>query len=599
MIVNLHFRRLPAMLLLSLLLACPALAEAALEPVEAAVEALAPVELNEAEATPDGSADWTVDVGSGKSLTVCAGDTLDVTFTRAPLASLASSRPSVLEIERYDLAAGTARVVARGTGSAKLTARTTGKRTVRLTVKVVARDKPTGIRLPVRKLTLNAGESYALVPTVTPATAAPALTWKSSKPGIADVDGAGVVTAVAGAEGTAKITVRTGNGRRAGVSVHVVNPNRPTSARFEPETLTLAVNETSTPVPVLVPDTAQTVYTWKSSRSSVASVDAAGKITGKKPGTAKITATTANKKKAVLKVTVVKGAETRCRALLVANDSFYWGGTRGWERTAYNKNAANSLKDALGGVTGEDGQDYAVTVRTDVTRAGLKSAVAEAFAEADDDDVSLFYFASHGDSKSTDASAGALAMASVDETYPEYVKLSEIAAMLSAVPGKVIVMLDTCGSGAGVYAKDGDSTSAEKACADFDRAVVDAFRKADPGIEVAVEEGGAVAKTGELRVENKFYVLCSSNYLELSWAYGGASGGGSFFTDWVVAGIGKSGKMPADTQYAGNRDGAVDLYELFSYVSNTGDKTPIYSSGEYSYQHVQVYPADTRYLMFR
>ena len=57
--------------------------------------------------------------------------------------------------------------------------------------------------------------------------------------------------------------------------------------------------------------------------------------------------------------------------------------------------------------------------------------------------------------------------------------------------------------------------------------------------------------------------------------------------------------MPADKKYAGNKNSMVDLHELYRYISGRGEHFPIYSTGELYYQHVQVYPSDLRFAMFR
>jgi hypothetical protein len=103
---------------------------------------------------------------------------------------------------------------------------------------------------------------------------------------------------------------------------------------------------------------------------------------------------------------------------------------------------------------------------------------------------------------------------------------------------------------------------------------------------------------------NEFYVLAAAAYREES--FGGDStvpgkNGSNLFTDWLVEGVGKSGNMPADEKFAGNQNGKVDLHELYRFISNVGDwyKIHIKSKRASYYQHVQVYPSDVRYTLFR
>ena len=170
-----------------------------------------------------------------------------------------------------------------------------------------------------------------------------------------------------------------------------------------------------------------------------------------------------------------------------------------------------------------------------------------------------------------------------------------VAGALKAVPGKVIVIVESCGSGAGVlapYESNGLTDEVRNAMRDFDHAVIDAFAAVDQGI--VVPKSGA--NTGELRVENKFYVLTASRYQESSW--GVEKGSYNFFTKWLTEGVGRSGNMPADRLYWGNNNGIVQLDELYKYISEEGDNTPITVDGQQVYQHVQVYP-NYGYQLFR
>ena len=290
-----------------------------------------------------------------------------------------------------------------------------------------------------------------------------------------------------------------------------------------------------------------------------------------------------------------------CRALLVSENDFYLSSVPGyssaWEHSTRNHNDAALMKKTLGRVRTPDGGKYSVTVQHNTSRSELNKLIRATFAGADDNDVSLFFIATHGDSADStpDDETGALLMASQDETYPEYYYLSELRRQLLKVPGKVIVILESCGSGAAIRKNDAARSRAAEA---FDAQAIALFREGDPGL--AVSTGGAAANTGELRKVNKFYVLCCSGYMEESWGMENHdSTSHNFFTKWLCEGIGKSGSMPADKKYAGNRSGSVDLHELYRYVAGVGDKTPIQSGGAVYYQHVQVYPAGQRFVMFR
>ncbi len=151
---------------------------------------------------------------------------------------------------------------------------------------------------------LNVGAKLQLVPLFATASGWTVKSYKSSRPWVASVSAGGEVTAIA--EGTAKITVRTTNNKKATLKVKVVNPYKPTKVTItQGKTATLALGQTLQLTAVMAPDTAQSALTWKTSRSKVATVSQDGLVTPLREGTAKITVSTANRKKATIKVRVV------------------------------------------------------------------------------------------------------------------------------------------------------------------------------------------------------------------------------------------------------------------------------------------------------
>ena len=107
-------------------------------------------------------------------------------------------------------------------------------------------------------------------------------------------------------EGKTTLTVLFGDTKLATLDIKVVDANKPASVALSPAgPLTLAVGEQLTLQPVLSPSIAKTSYTWASGKARVASVSAKGEVKALSEGTAKITVTTANKKKATITVTVV------------------------------------------------------------------------------------------------------------------------------------------------------------------------------------------------------------------------------------------------------------------------------------------------------
>ena len=92
-------------------------------------------------------------------------------------------------------------------------------------------------------------------------------------------------------------------------------------------------------------------------------------------------------------------------------------------------------------------------------------------------------------------------------------------------------------------------------------------------------------------------MVVASRYQELSWGNEmmDADRSYNYFTLWLYDGIGVSGSMPADA----NNNGQTTLNELYRYISDIGDESPFTpSSGGVYYQHVQVYPNDSDYVLF-
>lgn len=118
-----------------------------------------------------------------------------------------------------------------------------------------------------------------------------AVTWASSNSGVATVSPSGVVTAVA--PGTATITA-TSEGRTGAASITVA-PMPVGSVIVSPPTATVTAGQTVS-FSATVRDTSgavvtDRVVTWRSSNTAVATVSAAGVVTGVTPGVVTITAT--------------------------------------------------------------------------------------------------------------------------------------------------------------------------------------------------------------------------------------------------------------------------------------------------------------------
>jgi uncharacterized protein YjdB len=473
-------------------------------------------------------------------------------------------------------------------GNATITGTVKGGAEVVYEVQVVA--APNRVKLDKSSISLGVKESILMTPTIPDGTHA-SFTWSTSDKTVATVSKTGKITGRKA--GKATVTVKTQNGKTAKVTVKVLKA--PSKVTLDKNSASLMEGE-SLKLKVTLPSNTYSKITWSSSNNGVATVSAAGKVTAVAAGTATITARTFNNKKATCKVTVKSGTsgETVYRALLIGEENF-----SGQSVCTRNRGDVTAMTNMLNSITGPAGGSFSIIKKYDLSAKQVLSAVKNAFSGADDDDVSLFFIATHGDVDYTGDYAGALAMSPSGSLL-----LKDLANALNAVPGKVIVVLESCGAGAAVYPNGGNSSNDSKAlyedikrrATQFDEAVIRAFSGADPGIVVTLQPNDVQANTGEFRVDNKFYVLTASRYQELSWGMesGKSETSYNYFTMWLTQGIGTSGAMPADA----NSNNQTTLDELYRYISKVGDDYQFRTDSGVYYQHVQVYPADSDYVLF-
>ena len=196
-----------------------------------------------------------------------------------------SDKPEIASVDANGKVTG----VAAGEATITVTTEDGGKTA---TCKVTVSDteiKVTGVTLNKTALTLNIGANETLTATVAPADATnKKVTWKSSDAAVATVDANGKVTAVKAGEAT--ITVTTEDGGKTATCKVTVKPNLVSEITLA--ALAIYVGESKAVTATVKPDDATNKeLTWKSSDESIATVDNTGKVTGKKIGTATITAT--------------------------------------------------------------------------------------------------------------------------------------------------------------------------------------------------------------------------------------------------------------------------------------------------------------------
>ena len=200
-------------------------------------------------------------------------------------------------------------ITAGSSGTAALTATTSSGVSTTVTVTVVAKKiSVTGINI-TKEVTLNVGQTHTLTPTVLPENANEVVTYtySSNNEKVATVDANGVIHAVG--PGSVSITAKTNTNRSASCSVTVKQPvksikillNKPNVKKvYMAKGQTLSIKAEKNPL------TSTDTFSYKTNKKKVAVVSAAGMITAKGKGTAKITVQASSGKKATITVVVSK-----------------------------------------------------------------------------------------------------------------------------------------------------------------------------------------------------------------------------------------------------------------------------------------------------
>lgn len=162
--------------------------------------------------------------------------------------------------------------------------------------------KAAGYTLAGNRLTLKKGRSVKLVAAVSPKKASQKVTYASSRKKVAFVSRTGVVKAKKA--GTAKITVKTVNGRKKVITVKVVKKDKVNRRLIlSKKKLSLKKGRTAQIKIKKMTEGTTSRLTYRSGKKGVVSVDKYGAAKAKKKGTAVITVS-CGKKKAKVKVTV-------------------------------------------------------------------------------------------------------------------------------------------------------------------------------------------------------------------------------------------------------------------------------------------------------
>ena len=411
---------------------------------------------------------------------------------------------------------------------------------------------------------LAKGLTIQLKAAVKPSDASQKVKWESSDPSVAKVSKTGKVTGLN--TGTVIITAKSAEkpSVRKNWKITVYDkPVKKIKLSASTKTLYMDVRKTIQLTAEVTPLSACNTLEWKSSDKKLATVSESGLVTIKKPGKVTITARAVDgsKKEASVTLTIRKkepplpepdpDQPVNYYALLIGNSDYTV-----IQSLPSVKRDLKAMKNALSGLK----QPWKITARKNLTGSQITSAIASAFEGATANDVCLFYYSGHG-MEDMDFNPGALMGIGYDGDSAESDLLTAQRLrnhLDRACPGRVIVILEACGSGAVIY--DGQPLSWEESGNSFSRAAVSAFRGA----------GKAEANTGEL-LSNKYTVLttCEHGDYGVNLPVEGDTEGG-LLTYCIARALGcgypdgaYTGSMPADT----DGDGTLTLRELKPFAN--------------------------------
>ena len=204
----------------------------------------------------------------------------------------------------------------------------------------------------------------------------------------------------------------------------------------------------------------------------------------------------------------------------------------------------------------------------EATKNNILQGIASTFSEADDDDVSYFYFGGHGDK---DGSIYFICPADMTSSVDSKISVNELEEALRVIPGTKVVIIDSCNSG-GFIGEGGDRDEfSDKDLKAFNNDIVKVFFYKQN-------------RERDLLTADCYKVLTSCSYNQISNTINFDGNTIGTFTAALLEGCGYN-CFPADS----DNNGEISLEEAYLYV-----KDKISSWG--FIQDVQVYPINSTFV---
>lgn len=267
-------------------------------------------------------------------------------------------------------------------------------------------------------------------------------------------------------------------------------------------------------------------------------------------------------------ITVTAG-EPVYRALLVYNT---YPGTS--DELKGPDNDVSGMRSMLSKMTATP---YSISTKSNLSADGIVSAIQSTFGSATANDVSLFYFSGHGAYAPNTSYHGAL-----QGTGSTYLSVTRLKNALDSIPGKKIVIVDTCHSGALIgRSGDGTATVSTSELNAFNSSVISAF------------SANTSARGANDLANSSYYVITAAHSTEQCVTMGHDKDGDGvldkhfgLFTyslchgsGWNLA-LNKTISLNADS----NSNSEITLHEAYSYArwmaqqSNPNQTAQIYPS---------------------